>query len=33
LHNPIGYGAADFIELALAALLLVFVLARGRASS
>ncbi|MGD0618065.1 MAG: hypothetical protein ABSB67_10445, partial [Bryobacteraceae bacterium] len=30
LHNPIGFGAADFIELALAALLLVFVLARER---
>ena len=30
LHNPIGFGAADFIELALAALLVVFVLAWAR---
>jgi hypothetical protein len=30
MHNPIGFGAADFIELALAALLVIFVLARGR---
>jgi hypothetical protein len=29
LHNPIGFGAVDFIELALAALLVIFVLARG----
>jgi len=28
LHNPIGFGAVDFIELALAGLLIVFVLAR-----
>ena len=27
LRNPIGFGASDFIELALAALLLVFALA------
>ena len=30
LHNPIGFGAADFIELALAALLVSFVLLRTR---
>jgi pimeloyl-ACP methyl ester carboxylesterase len=30
LHNPIGFGAVDFIELALAALLLLLVLARAR---
>src|SRR5271154_2732418 len=28
LHNPIGFGASDFIELALAVLLVVLVLAR-----
>ena len=30
LHNPIGFGAGDFIELALAALFVVLVLARAR---
>ena len=30
LHNPIGFGAADFIELAQAALLVSFVLLRAR---
>jgi hypothetical protein len=30
LHNPIGFGAADFIELALAALLVSLVLLRAR---
>jgi len=29
LHNPIGFGASDFIELALAVLLVVLVLARA----
>ena len=29
LHNPIGFGASDFIELALAVLLIVLVLARA----
>jgi hypothetical protein len=28
LHNPLGFGASDFIELALAMLLVVLVLAR-----
>jgi hypothetical protein len=30
LHNPIGFGAADFIELALAVLLMLAVFARAR---
>jgi hypothetical protein len=30
LHNPIGFGAADFIEFALAALLLLITALRGR---
>jgi hypothetical protein len=30
LHNPIGFGAADFIELALAALLVLMAALRGR---
>ena len=30
LHNPIGFGAGDFIELALAALLVSLVLLRAR---
>ena len=30
LHNPIGFGASDFIELALAAMLVLLVLARAR---
>jgi hypothetical protein len=30
LHNPIGFGASDFIELAFAALLVGLTLARGR---
>jgi hypothetical protein len=29
LHNPIGFGASDFVELALVALLVALVLARG----
>src|SRR5581483_83319 len=29
LHNPIGFGAADFLELALAALLVVLSLCRA----
>lgn len=29
LHNPIGFGASDFIELALAVLLVLLILARG----
>ncbi len=32
LHNPIGFGAADFIELALAGLLVFFVFARAEAA-
>lgn len=31
LHNPIGFGASDFIELALAALLVLLTLARAEA--
>jgi hypothetical protein len=30
LHNPIGFGASDWVELALAALLVLFALARAR---
>src|ERR1700687_3934522 len=30
VHNPIGFGASDFIELAVAALLVLLVLARAR---
>jgi hypothetical protein len=30
LHNPIGFGASDFIELAFAALLVIVVLIRAR---
>ena len=30
LHNPIGFGASDFVELALAGLLVLFALARAR---
>jgi len=30
LHNPIGFGAADFVEMALAALLVALVLAHAR---
>jgi len=29
LHNPIGFGASDFVELALVALLVALVLARN----
>lgn len=32
LHNPIGFGSTDFIELELAALLLLFVAFHGRAA-
>src|SRR5580693_2651970 len=31
LHNPIGFGASDFIELALAALLVLLTFARAEA--
>src|SRR5579863_7589072 len=30
LHNPIGFGASDWVELALAGLLVLFALARTR---